>query len=183
MQTTRILILFILCTTASLFATNGFAEVYRWKDASGKMVFGDTPPKGKTSTAITIEDTTNSGASFASPAQIKDFKRETETTHRQIEPPTRDHIDSHCRNYVSQLNKVEIYLEHTNTKRDRQKALDLRKLIKMECDGEVLTQKFDDSRCRHYREDLTKTEVYLEHTRRDRNKAEDLRKQIEIECQ
>jgi hypothetical protein len=182
----RILILLILCTAASLLATDGIAEIYRWKDDNGKMVFGDTPPKNKTSTAITIEDTTNSGTTFANPGQVKNFERQAESPNRQSKPVIpHDYIDSHCRNYVSQLNKVEIYLEHTKSPRDQQKALDLRKIIKMECGDKVLTQKFDDSRCRRYREDLTKTEIYLEHThtRRDRHKVEDLRKQIALECQ
>ena len=93
-------------------------------------------------------------------------------------------IDSHCRGYVSELNKIEIFLQHTPTDLDRQKAKDLRKLIKVECSNKVLTQKYDDSRCKRYRTDLTKTEIFLEHTPtdRDQQKIIDLKNQIFREC-
>jgi len=94
-------------------------------------------------------------------------------------------IDSHCRGYVSQLNKIEIYLQHTPTDLDRQKANDLRKLIKIECGKQVLSQKHDDWQCKRYRTDLTKAEIFHEHTPtpRDEQKIKDLKKQIAHECE
>lgn len=160
------------------------AEVYRWKDEKGRIVFGDAPPKDKKTTAISIENTENSGTQFATPESIRDVKQGA--MHRQQKKPeTTIRVDSHCRRYLSDLNKVEIYLEHTNSPRDQQKARDLRKLIKRECNKDLLSQKFSDSYCRHYREKLSKTEIFLEHTNtpRDQNKAKDLRKQIARECQ
>lgn len=177
----RFLAIIILCAVIS----PSLAEVYRWKDDSGKIVFGDRPPKNKSTTTIEIDNTKNSGAQFASPGQVDNFKRDAETRSNQNMPSVRSPIDSHCRTYVSQLNQIEIYLEHTVTQRDQQKARDLRKLIKKECGNTILTQKFDDSRCARYREDLSKLDIYLEHTitKRDQQKAIDLRQQIAHECQ
>ena len=42
---------------------------------------------------------------------------------------------------------------------DRQKAKDLRKLIKVECSNKVLTQKYDDSRCKRYRTEIGRAHV------------------------
>jgi len=174
---------FILCMTTN----PGQAEVYRWKDDNGKIVFGDSPPKNKTATAVSIENTEKSGTQFATPEQVKGIERaaqnrqpETSTTSRQ----SRNKVDSYCRRYISELNKVEIYLQHTDTQRDRLKARDLRKLIKKECVGNLLTKKFDDARCTRYRRELSKTEIFLEHTSnpRDEQKVTDLKKQIAREC-
>ncbi len=182
--TTLILCVFILCMTIA----PGQAGVYRWKDDDGKIVFGDTPPKDKTATAVNIENTEHSGTQFATPDQVKDIERDAKNR-RPKSPPasrqSRNKIDSHCRRYISELNKVDIYLQHTDTERDRLKARDLRKLIKKECANNVLTQKFNDGRCTRYRKKLSETEMFLEHTSspRDEQKAEDLKKQIARECQ
>ncbi|HHI94587.1 MAG TPA: DUF4124 domain-containing protein [Gammaproteobacteria bacterium] len=180
---TLLLCIFILCIAME----PAHAGVYRWKDDNGKIVFGDTPPKDKTATAVNIDNTENSGTQFATPEQTKDIERDakkrrykTSSTSRQ----PRNKIDSHCRRYISELNKVDIYLEHTDTPRDHLKARDLRKLIKKECGNKVLTQKFDDGRCASYRRKLSKTEIFLEHTPnpRDEQQVKDLKKQIAREC-
>lgn len=181
MKPAQLLVIIILCAVTS----SSLAEVYRWKDDNGKIVFGDSPPPNKTTTTININDIKDSGTQFAKPDQVSDFTRNAEKHSTQSKSNTRSNIDSHCRNYISQLNKVNIYLEHTVTKRDQQKAIDLRKLIKRECGNKILTQKFDDSRCTAYRVDLSKLEVYLTHTitKRDQQRASDLRQQITRECQ
>jgi len=179
----------LLCAVILCITTEpGQAEVYRWKDDSGKTVFGDTPPKDKTATTVTIENTGNSGTQFATPEQTKDIERDAKNRqHKKTLSASRqpyNNIDSYCRRYISELNKVEIYLQHTDTQRDRLKARDLRKLITKECTGNVLTKKFDDARCTRYRKDVSKTEIFLEHTPnpRDEQKIKDLQKQIAREC-
>ncbi len=172
-----------MCMTTGL----NQAEVYRWKDDNGKTVFADTPPKNKTATVVNIENTEKSGTQFATPDQVKNIERDTKS--RQLESSSasrrsRNPIDSYCRRYISELNKIEIYLQHTDTQRDRLKARDLRKLIKKECDANVLTKKFDDARCIRYRRNLSKTKVFLEHSPnpRDEQKTKDLKKQVSREC-
>ena len=165
----------------------GQAEVYRWKDENGKIVFGDTPPSDKAATAVGIENTENSGTRFATPDQVKDIERDAKSHRRKNPLASRqpgNNIDAHCRQYISELNKVDIYLQHTNTRRDQLKARDLRKLIKKECADDVLTQKFDDRKCASHRRKLSKVEIFLEHTSspRDEQKAKDLKKQIAREC-
>jgi len=160
------------------------AEIYRWKDDTGKIVFGDKPPKNKPSTAVSVEGTENTGTQFATTGQVKKIKRDAKNYRRSPQPNKAQRIDGHCRSYLSQLNKVEIFLEHTDTPRDQLKARDLRKIIKKECGRKLLTQKFDDSQCKRYRKELSKTEIFLEHTPspRDQLKARDLRVQIAREC-
>ena len=164
--------------------STSLADVYRWKDDKGQIVFGDTPPKDKKTTVVRIENTKKSGTQFAEPGLIKNIEQEA-AQQRQNKPVLVKTVDSYCRRYISDLNKVEIFLEHTNSPRDQQKAHDLRKLIKRECGDNLSTQKFADSYCKRYREDLSKTEIFLEHTnsRRDQNKVIDLRKQIARECE
>lgn len=176
---------FLFILTLSVAASPALAEIYRWKDDSGKTVFGDTPPKDKTATAVIIENTEDSGAQFATPGQVKNIEQSAKNRQRQNTSSTSNNIDSHCRSYVSQLNKIEIFLQHTPTDLDQQKASDLRKLIKIECGNQVLSQKYNDRQCKRYRTDLTKAEIFLEHTPtlRDEQKIKDLKKQIAWECQ
>jgi hypothetical protein len=159
------------------------AEIYQWTDKHGNTVFGDKPPKHKDATSVDIDVIENSGTQFATPNQVKSIEREAAQPSRQ-KRVSKQPVDAHCRRYISDLNKVEIYLEHSNSPRDQQKASDLRKLIKRECSAEQLAQKYDDWRCKRYKEDLTKTEIFLEHANspRDQRKADDLRKQIAREC-
>ena len=175
----------VACTIiAGTWPKQSQAETYRWQDEQGNPVFGDTPPKGKDATVITIENTQNSGAQFADPGLVNDLEKDVKAR-RKNPANQQQHVDSHCRQYVSQLNKIEIYLEHTPTQRDQQKALDLRKLIEKECNGDVLSLKHSDWQCKRYRQDLNKTRIYLEHTPSDRDaqRIKDLREQIARECQ
>ena len=170
-----------------MLSTPSYAEVYRWVDQHGNVVFGDKPPKEHedSAEAVTIDTTEQSGTRFASPNQIKNFEDDAQNRQPNVSDTTPDRrMDSRCRNYISQLNKIEIYLEHTRTARDEQKAADLRKLINKECGDHIRYQKHDDWQCQRYREDLNKAEIYFEHTpsERDRHKIEDLRKQITREC-
>lgn len=178
-QTILLLFIVIFCFTTGLSS----AEIYQWTDDNGKTVFSDAPPKHKDATTIDIKGTEKSGTRFATPKQVKSIERDAAQPPRQTRTPPQQ-IDAHCRRYVSDLNKVEIYLEHSNSPRDQHKANDLRKLIAKECSPEQLAKKFDDWRCKHYREDLNKTEIFLEHANspRDQRKADDLRKQIAREC-
>jgi Domain of unknown function (DUF4124) len=174
---------FLLLVVLYSLTDVGMAEVYRWTDDSGKVVFGDKPPKDKNATTVNIQNTQKSGTQFANPAQVKNFERSTTQSH-PAQPAPAKRIDSDCRRYISQLNKVEVFLEHTNSPRDQLKARDLRKLIKRSCDNARLTQKFSDGYCNRYRRNLRKTEVFLQHTDspRDRQKLKDLQKQIVREC-
>jgi hypothetical protein len=180
MKRQRLVICFCLCLGAGLAQ----AEVYRWQDDNGKVVFGDTPPKDKAATAILIDNTDNSGTQFAAPELVKDMEDDAKNPRHPSRAPRHSPMDSRCRGYVSQLNKIEIYLQHTPTQRDRHRASDLRQLIKQECGDAVLSFKHDDWQCKRYREDLTKAEIYLQHTptQRDRQRVKDLREQIAREC-
>ena len=173
------LLICIYCAACGLSA----AEIYQWTDKHGNTVFGDAPPKHKDATTIDIPSTEKSGTRFATPAQVKNLEREANRPKPQTRPE-QPRIDAQCRRHISELNKVEIFLEHTNSPRDQHKANDLRKLIERECSPEQLTKKFDDWRCQRYREDLSKTEIFLERSNnpRDERKAERLRKQIAREC-
>ena len=159
------------------------AEIYQWEDDKGQTVFGDKPPKNKSATVKNIENTEGSGTRFADPQAVKNFKQSA-GHQRPVKASRPESIDPYCRRYISQLNRVEIYLEHTNSPRDQQKAMDLRKLINRECSDDLHTRKFSDSYCNRYHEDLKKTEIFLEHSHspRDQNRADDLRKQIAREC-
>jgi hypothetical protein len=167
-----------------LFVANPvLAEVYQWQDEKGQTVFGDMPPKNKSVSVKNIESSADSGTRFADPEAVKNFNQKASQS-RQLKTDQPERIDPFCRRYISQLNKVEIYLQHTKSPRDRQKAEDLRKLINRECSDNLHAQKFSDSYCDRYREDLKKTEIFLEHSNspRDQNRADDLRKQIAREC-
>lgn len=174
---------FLLLCSGFLAVNQVLAEVYQWEDDKGQTVYGDTPPKDRSATVKNIEKTEESGTRFADPQSVKNFRQES-ARQRPVKTENTKRADPYCRRYISQLNKVEIYLEHTNSPRDHQKAQDLRKLINRECSGKLQGQKFSDSYCDHYREDLKKTEIYLEHSHspRDQNRANDLRKQIAREC-
>lgn len=174
---------FLILCILLLSAATGTAGVYRWTDDNGTVIFGDTPPKDKTATAVRIENTKKSGATFANPKQIKSFERYAAKPHRN-KPKPKKKISTDCRRYISKLNKVEIFLEHTDSPRDQLKARDLRRLAKKYCGATRLTQKFSDSYCNRYQKNLNKTEIFLEHTSspRDEQKAKDLKSQIAREC-
>ncbi|HEB54950.1 MAG TPA: DUF4124 domain-containing protein [Gammaproteobacteria bacterium] len=162
------------------------AEVYRWTNDKGEIVFGDRPPKGVDVDIIPLKKAVGSGMEFATPEQIKKLHTDV-----QVKKKTKPRAGgtrlskSYCQRYRSNLNKVEIYLQHTYNVQDAQKAQDLRKLIKRECNGITLSVEDNRSRCKSYRQELVRTEIYLEHTStpRDRQKVNDLRKQIRRECQ
>lgn len=180
----KLLRIFLLFCILIFIAITSAAEIYRWTDENGKVIFGDKPPRGKTATAVRIENTKNSGAQFASPAQIKNFERRAAQS-RPLKAKPKKKVNADCRRYISKLNKVEIFLEHTNSPRDQLKARDLRKLAKGYCGNTRLTQKFSDAYCNNYRKKLNKTKIFLEHTStsRDEQKVKDLQKQIARECQ
>ena len=157
------------------------AEMYRWINDKGEVVYGDVPPKGTKAEVISADEVNNSGAKFATPEQIEKLREDIK------KPPKIKKVtqpDTHCRRYVSDLNKLEIYLEHTYTDLDAQKASDLRKLIKRECKDMKISSIDNSSRCKTYRQDLAKTKIHLEHTPNDRDKQKviDLGKQIAREC-
>jgi len=184
MKQTLRLACYCLCVL-HLSTASSSADVYRWTDDNGKVVFGDTPPKDKTTTAVDIKNTEKSGTQFATPEQTKDIERDAQNRRSQSAPTSHQRVDPYCRRYVSELNKIEIFLEHTVTTLDQHKARDLRKLIKKECGKNVLTKKFDDGSCTRYRKELSKTKIFLEHSPnpRDEHKVKDLEKQIARECQ
>ncbi|MCW9023497.1 MAG: DUF4124 domain-containing protein [Gammaproteobacteria bacterium] len=160
------------------------ADVFRWLNKDGEVIYGDSPPKEVQSEIVPLEEAGQSGMRFATDQQIEQINESSNSAAERSRSTKTKKIDSHCRKYISQLNKTEIYLEHTYNERDAQKARDLRKLIKRECAKDVLSYQHDDSRCEGYRQDLSKVEVYLEHTPtvRDKQKAKDLHEQIKREC-
>ncbi len=161
-------------------------DVYRWTNDKGEIVFGDSPPKGTDVEIIPLKKTLDRGMKFATPEQVEKLHNDAQAQ-KKMKPRARGTrlLKSYCQRYRSNLNKVEIYLQHTYNVQDAQKAQDLRKLIKRECGGINLSVEDNQSRCKAYRQDLLKTEIYLEHTSnpRDRQKVKDLRKQIMRECQ
>jgi len=162
------------------------AEVYRWINDRGEVVFGDAPPEGTKAEHISTEDAANTGMKFATPEQIEKLRDDAREQGKARSNTGRtDPAAAYCQRYRSDLNKIEIYLEHTNSMQDVQKARDLRKLIKRECGSVNLSAGSTRSRCESYRQDLLKTQIYLEHTPnpRDQHKVEDLRKQIARECE
>ncbi len=162
------------------------AEVYRWVNDNGEIVFGDNPPKDTAVDAVPVENKVGSGMKFATPEQIEEFHNNAQTQKKtKSQSSTSNPSKSYCRRYQSDLNKIEIYLQHTYSIKDAEKARDLRKLIKRECGGINLTLEDNRSRCNSYHQDMVKIEIYLEHTPnpRDKQKLKDLRKQIARECE
>lgn len=173
---------------AGFYLCSGFAhaEVYRWVNDRGETVFGDSPPKGTQADVVPVDTTVGRGMKFATPKQVEQFHNEAQTQKKArsqsgVSSPSK----SYCRRYQSDLNKIEIYLQHTYSIKDAEKARDLRKLIRRECSGVHLTAEDNRSRCNSYHQDMVKTEIYLEHTPnpRDKQKLKDLRKQIARECE
>ena len=71
-----------LAVSACLFAASVSAQIYQWKDESGKTVISDKPPIGTTSTAKKIE---SAPATNAPAAQKSVADRELEMRKRQKE--------------------------------------------------------------------------------------------------
>ena len=168
-----------------MIATSAEAEVYRWQDKNGEPVYGDVPPDGVQAEVLTVEEISESGTHLATPQAIDKMKKELDENTEGRNNKSSDHrMDYHCRNYVSQLNKIEIYLDHTYTDRDAQKAKDLRALIKKECGRDARKIKHSDWRCTDYQQDLAKTELHVKHSSNDRDlqKIQDLKKRISREC-
>ena len=165
----------------------GAAEMYQWENQQGEMVFGDRPPGGVDATPITVDEIPRTGNRFSSEQQIQRMHQDA-AIRREVERRELDRsqprIDSHCREYISQLNKAEIQIERSYNVRDAQKAIDLRKLIKKECGENVYSIKHDDWRCRQYRRELEKAKIYLQHTPNsvDEKKVDVLTGQIAREC-
>ena len=163
------------------------AEMYRWEDKQGKVVFGDNPPKGVEAKPMTVEEIPKTGNRFSSEKQIDRIHQDA-VINREIEKRVskqrKTQTDYHCRDYVSQLNKAEIQIQRSYNVRDAQKAIDLRKLIKKECGERVLSVKHNDWRCDQYRRDLEKAKIYQEHTPNsvDQKKVATLTEQIAREC-
>ncbi len=135
---------------------------------------------------VLVENAIGRGMKFATPEQIEELHNDAQTQKKgKSQAGQVSQSKSYCRRYRSDLNKIEIYLQHTNSVLDAQKAHDLRKIIKRECGGINLSVEDNRSRCNAYHQDLVKTEIYLEHTPnpRDKQKVKDLRKQIARECQ
>lgn len=182
----------VMVITASLIliviaAPSWSAEMYRWKNKQGEVVFGDQPPVGAQAEPITVEEIPKTGNRFSDESQIKRLhqdaamRRELDARlSRQPAPRT----DYHCRDYVSQLNKAEIQIQRSYNVRDAQKVVDLRKLIKKECGESTFNTKYDDWRCKQYRRDLEKARIYVEHTPNsvDQKKIDSLQQQIAREC-
>ncbi len=169
-----------------LFMGLPHAEVYRWLNDDGELIYGDKPPEGSRADAVPIENRAAQGMKFATPEQVEQFHTDAQTRKKTEPAPGNSNLSkSYCRRYRSDLNKIEIYLQHTYSVRDAQKASDLRKIIKRECSDINLSAEDNRSRCRSYHEEIVKTEIYLEHTPnpRDKQKVKDLRKQIARECE
>ena len=72
---------FALLATAGFFAISAHAQIYQWKDASGKTVISDKPPVG----AIQQQKTHDASSRSTSPAQKSLAEREMEFKQRQKE--------------------------------------------------------------------------------------------------
>ncbi len=72
---------FALLATAGFFAISAHAQIYQWKDASGKTVISDKPPVG----AIQQQKTHDASSRSTSPAQKSLAEREMEFRQRQKE--------------------------------------------------------------------------------------------------
>ncbi|VAX08658.1 hypothetical protein MNBD_GAMMA25-885 [hydrothermal vent metagenome] len=168
-----------------IFPVLAKAEVYRWLNEEGEIVFGDKPPKGTKADVIQVKKAGSHGMKFATPEQIEEFHNELAMPAKSNTSTGRSNLSaSYCRRYRSDLNKIEIYLQHTNSVKDVEKAADLRELIKRECSGINYSKEDNRSRCQSYHQDLVKTEIYLDHTPnpRDKQRVKDLRKQMAREC-
>jgi hypothetical protein len=115
----------------SMFLNVSQAEMYRWINEKGDVAYGDMPPKDVEAELISADKVTPSGTAFATNQQIEDLHNELDAPQKSEKAKPTDY---YCRGYVSDLNKLEIYLEHTVTDRDKQKVIDLRKQIERECD-------------------------------------------------
>jgi len=174
-----------LVISSCFFPAAVSAEVYRWINDRGEVVFGDQPPEEVKAGVVPLGEAARKGMKFATPEQIEKLhekaqnRKQSNSRRKKTNPQ-----DAYCRRYRSDLNKVEIYLQHTNSDRDVQKARDLRKLIKRECGKLNVSINKNSSRCTSYHHELLKTEIYIEHTPnpRDKQKVIDLRKQIVREC-
>ncbi len=178
--------LWFVCLVYFFAGQSYAAEVYRWVNAEGEIVFGDRPPKETDIDIVPVKKTVSGGMKFATPEQIEKLHNDAQVQKKDKPQAGGSRLSkSYCQRYRSNLNKVEIYLQHTYNVQDAQKARDLRRLIKRECRGINLSVEDNRSRCKSYRQDLLRTEIYLEHTSnpRDRQKVKDLRKQIGRECQ
>ena len=76
---------------AGITAPINAAEVYRWKDDSGKIVYGDKPPNDKPSTPVTVKNTENTGAQFATTGQVKKLERDAQKGRRATRSPPPSH--------------------------------------------------------------------------------------------
>lgn len=178
------IVLLILFTGMSCMETIE-AEVYRWIDEQGNVVYGDRPPKDRKLQPLPLRESAGRGTSFATPEQIEKLHASDKTSKGKSRSADENTARrSTCQRYRSDLNEVEIYLQHTWSQRDALRARDLRKLIRRECTGVAARLERDSSRCRGYRRELLETEIYLEHTPnpRDQQRVQDLEKQIEREC-
>ncbi len=72
---------FALLATAGFFAISAHAQIYQWKDASGKTVISDKPPIG----AVQQQKTSGASSPSTSPAQKTLAERELEFRQRQKE--------------------------------------------------------------------------------------------------
>ncbi|WP_305073777.1 DUF4124 domain-containing protein [Propionivibrio sp.] len=72
---------FALLAAAAFFAFSAHAQIYQWKDASGKTVISDKPPVG----AVQQQKTLGASSPSTSPAQKSLAEREMEFKQRQKE--------------------------------------------------------------------------------------------------
>lgn len=152
--------------------------MYRWLDTHGRLHYSDTPPPDQAD-AIEPQEMPQLPATGVRLADDMDLNPTPDD-----KPPVKAKADSRCRRYHSDLNKVELYLQHTPNDRDRQRAADIREQISIECSGFALKRDYGDSRCRGHHSRLNKLEIFYRHSpnHRDRQKIADLKRQIEMEC-
>ncbi len=90
-ESVRALILVLLLTVTAASS----AEVYRWKDAAGKTVYGDRPPQDQRHTAErlgnpSVQSTTSGGSEAASAEEEARFQ---EQQRRLLESMERDRVE------------------------------------------------------------------------------------------
>ncbi len=130
-------------------ATASWAEVYKWKDAQGRVHFGDRPPETRQAENIT-EDTqkVNISTDLSSPKMIENLERGREQAKRQSYQAYKKQVnrqpslDSRCRVAKARLDKMQgrvIFYDGKGkalkvSEKERQKmALKLEKDISQHC--------------------------------------------------
>ena len=154
----------------------GEASLYKWKDKDGNTHFSDELPEDVKSEPL--QPPPLSILSGNSPVQKEGLEKDKAL---KAKPPKESY---HCAKYTREINKISIYLQHTPNDRDKQKLIDLKQQLKLECKNGVYRKKYKNSHCHRYARKLNKYTIYNKHTPNDKDQQiiKDLKQQIALEC-